>query len=149
MTAIAAPYLINCWMTYGDPLFAINDQTKFYQRREGLVPDPSLSAVRYVDTKLLDRSFGTLDTVTVGLTSYPFSNQWRGFDPWLPGLGLWLSRSALLGLVFFRWSGPGRLLLLLLVPFLIPYAFTWNIQGGAEWRFTQHVTCPQWSYQFL
>ena len=44
-----------------------------------------------------------------------------------------------MGLVFFLWSGPGRLLFLLLVTSLIPYAFTWNIPGGAEWRFTQHA----------
>jgi hypothetical protein len=139
MTAIAAPYLVNCWITYGDPLFAINYHTQFYQAREGLAPDMSVSAVHYVGAKLLDRPFGTLDTVAVGLTSYPFSNKWNGFDAWLPSLGLWLSWSALVGLVFCLWSGAGRLLLLVLVTSLLPYAFTWSIPGGSEWRFTQHA----------
>lgn len=138
-TAITAPYLINCWITYGDPLFAINYHTQFYQAREGLAPDTSVSAVHYVGTKLLDRPFATLDTVAVGLTSYPFSNKWTGFDPWLPGLGLYLSWSALVGLTLCLWSGAGRLLLLVLVTSLLPYAFTWSIPGGSEWRFTQHA----------
>jgi len=33
----------------------------------------------------------------------------------------------------------GRWLLMLLVSSLLPYAFTWEIPGGAEWRFTMHA----------
>jgi hypothetical protein len=33
----------------------------------------------------------------------------------------------------------GRLLWVILVTSLVPYAVTWSIGGGAEWRFTQHA----------
>jgi len=33
----------------------------------------------------------------------------------------------------------GRLLLVLLVTSLIPYALTWTVGGGREWRFTEHA----------
>jgi hypothetical protein len=37
------------------------------------------------------------------------------------------------------FTGTGRLTLVVLVSSLLPYAFTWNVGGGAEWRFTMHV----------
>jgi hypothetical protein len=37
------------------------------------------------------------------------------------------------------WSPEGRLLLTLLLASLVPYAFTADIPGGAEWRFTLHA----------
>jgi hypothetical protein len=39
----------------------------------------------------------------------------------------------------FTGSPVGVLLLVVLVSSLLPYAFTWNIAGGGEWRFTMHV----------
>jgi hypothetical protein len=45
----------------------------------------------------------------------------------------------LAGLALFLWSSRGRFLLLLGFASLLPYAFTWRVTGGAEWRFTMHV----------
>jgi hypothetical protein len=50
-----------------------------------------------------------------------------------------MSVAALAGLVLFAFSPAGRLLLLVLVTSLLPYAFTWEVPGGAEWRFTMHA----------
>jgi hypothetical protein len=33
----------------------------------------------------------------------------------------------------------GRMLLVILFGSLLPYAFTWNVAGGGEWRFTMHA----------
>jgi hypothetical protein len=46
---------------------------------------------------------------------------------------LWLSA---LGQVLLLFTPVGRLLLVVLAGVLLPYAFTWNIAGGGEWRFT-------------
>ena len=78
-----------------------------------------------------------LDTVALGLTSYPFTNKWHGFDAWNPTLARWLSRACLLGLLLFLASGAGRFLLIILVSSLLPYAVTWKL--AADWRFTEHV----------
>jgi hypothetical protein len=37
------------------------------------------------------------------------------------------------------FSGTGRFMLLMLFTSLIPYAVTWSVGGGGEWRFTQHA----------
>jgi hypothetical protein len=37
------------------------------------------------------------------------------------------------------YSPRGRLLLLVIATSLVPYAFTWNVGSGGEWRFTMHV----------
>jgi 4-amino-4-deoxy-L-arabinose transferase-like glycosyltransferase len=136
---ITAPYLINCAIAYGDPLYAINYHTKFYTAREGGDPQTAGSAFDYVGGRLLNRPIRYGEIMVVGLTSYPFGNKWSGFDHWLPGLGRVLSWAALIGLPLFLWSGTGRLLLMLLLASLLPYAFTWPVPGGAEWRFTLHA----------
>jgi len=40
-----------------------------------------------------------------------------------------------------RWVflPEGRMLLLILIGSLVPYALTWNVAGGGEWRFTMHA----------
>jgi hypothetical protein len=75
--------------------------------------------------------------VTAGLTSYPFLNKWDGFDRWVPYLGVWLAWAALAGLLCFVRSSSGRILLLVAITSLVPYAFTWQIVS--DWRFTAHV----------
>lgn len=139
MTVVTAPYFINCWRVYGDPFLAINTHTEFYEKRAGVTPSPDLSAASYIGAMVVDRPLETLGTLAVGLTSYPFTNKWTGFEPWLHNLGRWLSWSALVGLALWVRSAQGRFLLLLLVTSLLPYALTWKIRGGAEWRFTQHA----------
>jgi len=136
-TAVAAPYVVNCWITFGDPFYAINVHAKNYRAAEGHALDPRETAAAYVGGKALSRPIQTVDTVVSGLTAYPFSNKWSGFDPWWPPLGPWLARAALLGLVLFAGCRQGRLLLVLLATSLLPYALTWRV--AADWRFTEYA----------
>ena len=39
----------------------------------------------------------------------------------------------------FVFDRAGRFLLLMLALSVVPYAFTWHIDGGGEWRFTMLV----------
>ena len=41
-----------------------------------------------------------------------------------------------IGLVLFATTRRGLLLWVMILATLFPYAFTWNIHGGGEWRFT-------------
>jgi hypothetical protein len=50
-----------------------------------------------------------------------------------------LEWSAAAGMLLAIWSPRGRLLLLILITSLSPYALTWSVGGGGEWRFTQHA----------
>ena len=80
-----------------------------------------------------------LNTAVQGLTTYPFEIKWAGFNLWLRGLGrplMWLS---LAGMIAALWTRNGRFLAILLIASLLPYAFTWRIPGGGEWRFTMHA----------
>jgi hypothetical protein len=54
-------------------------------------------------------------------------------------LGPVLAACALAGLVWWLFSPPGRLLLVVLFSSLVPFAFTWDVPGGSEWRFTLHA----------
>ena len=56
---------------------------------------------------------------------------------WVQGLGIVLSGAALAGLAMWPFSARGRLMLVMLLGSLLPYAFTWNIGGGAEWRLSE------------
>jgi 4-amino-4-deoxy-L-arabinose transferase-like glycosyltransferase len=135
LIVITGPYLVSCWRTFGDPLYAINYHTAHYLTVEGRVEASRPSAATYVATKLRGRAFQTIDTVVRGLTTYPFSNKWTGFDPWSSSLGTWLARAACLGLFLFVGTVSGRWLLLVLVTSLIPYSVTWRLT--ADWRFTE------------
>ncbi|MBN2370088.1 MAG: glycosyltransferase family 39 protein [Vicinamibacteria bacterium] len=131
---LVAPYLAACWRTFGDPLIAINTHASFYHDREGLTGESPASWDEYVigERRVLDR----LETLAVGLTIYPFENKWRGFEDWSPFAGHALRIVAVCGLACAFVFPSGRLLMLILTTALIPFAFTWNIRGGSEWRFT-------------
>jgi hypothetical protein len=137
--ALVAPFLINCWVELGDPFFAINHHTRYYRGHEGLPLDTSVGALDYVTAKLRDRPVATVDTAGVGLFVFPFSNKWIGFKAWSPALAGGLKWFAIAGLVLAAFTREGRLLWVILVTSLVPYAVTWPIGGGAEWRFTQHA----------
>lgn len=139
MTLLVAPYLISCWIATGDPLFAINYHTGYYRYGEGLPSEKPMSAAAYVGGKFAARPFAAFDTGAVGIFVQPFVTKWFGLEPWLTGLGSVLSWCAVLGLVLLPFSAAGRLLLVVLLTALLPYAFTWNIAGGGQWRFTMHV----------
>ena len=135
MIALVAPFLINCAIATGDPLFAINNHTDFYLKREGVPDPPPISAVRYTLGKF-DHPLAAIDTVVTGVFFYPFANKWVGLDRWYPGLGGVLSCLAIGGLLAWLWQRDGRFLLSMFLGALIPFSATWKVQGGAEWRLT-------------
>jgi hypothetical protein len=135
--AVAGPYMAACAVTYGDPFYAVNFHTKFYRSRSGLEHEAPMSWASYLRT-----GFGGAELVATGLqgvTAYPFMNKWQGLDWWTPWLRRLLAPAAVAGLVLFTRGGRGRLLLVVLFTSLLPYAFTWGVPGGAEWRFTLHA----------
>jgi hypothetical protein len=136
-TVIVAPYIINCWRTFDDPLYAINFHTGAYRATEGQPLEVKETAGQYLGQHFRSSPVRMIDTFILGMTSYPFTNKWRGFSPWGDVVGTWLSRAALLGLLLFLWSQSGRLLLVVLAGSMLPYAFTWRV--ASDWRFTEHT----------
>lgn len=134
--AVITPFLINCAIVYGDPLFSVNDNTKFYRSRENIPAEEPETVAQYLGGKLFERPWKFIDTGVVGLTRYPFLNKWKGFNYLSPDLATVLKILAILGCLLFLFTAEGRLILLLLITMLIPYAFTYQIPGGWEWRFT-------------
>jgi len=139
LTVLVAPYLISCAITTGDPFYAIDYHTKFYRYGEGLPSEKPMSAAAYVTSKIAGRPTAALDTVTTGLFVQPFVIKWRGLDAWIGGIGRVLSWLAIGGLLASPFFADGRMLLVILFGSLLPYAFTWNVAGGGEWRFTMHA----------
>ena len=139
MALIVAPYLINCAISMGDPFIAINYHTTYYRFAEGLSIGQPMSAGQYIREKFAHHPIGTLDNGAIGLFVHPFATKWNGLDVWLPHLRSVMWWSALAGLAMWPFTARGRLLLVLLVSSLLPYAFTWNVGGGGQWRFTMHV----------
>jgi hypothetical protein len=137
LLVVVGPFLLSCALAYGDPLYSVNYHTKFYRSRSGLEFQQAMGWLDYLraGSPLAEQ----LETGLRGLTTYPFGNKWRGFEAFGPWLGTLLSLCALPGLLLFALRPAGRLLLVVLVTSLLPYAFTWRIPGGAEWRFTMHV----------
>jgi hypothetical protein len=146
LLALTAPYLINCARTFGDPLYSINYHVRFYVARErGVAPleDEAAAALPgasgYALSKFRERPLEAFDTAVQGLTSFPFTNKWRGFDVWNSRPGPWLAVLSVLGLSGWLLDANGRLLLIVLVASLAPFMMTWPVRGGAEWRFTLHA----------
>lgn len=137
--ALAAPYYYNCWRTFGDPLYPINVHTSFYRARSGEAHQEQMSAGTYLLGRMRREPIGTLRTGVIGLFWFPFENKWVGFDYWYVGLRRFLMGMSAIGLVLFVTTGRGLLLWVMILAVLFPYAFTWSIQGGGEWRFTLPV----------
>ena len=137
MSVVAGPFLVNCWRVYGDPFYAINVHADVYRQAEGEVTTTSQTTGEYLSSKWRARPADAADTTLLGLTRYPFANKWTGFVPWHPDLGRVLAVASLAGLVLFAALPAGRLMLVVLVTSLVPYAATWRLIG--DWRFTQHA----------
>lgn len=135
--AFVAPYLVNCWRTFDDPLYAIDFHAAVYQSLEDPQREAHPSVVQYLTSDFRSRPLGTLDTFALGMTTYPFSNKWNGFDVWGRGVGTILSLASLAGLALFTAGSAGRFLLIVLAGSLVPYAFTWRLVD--DWRFTEHA----------
>lgn len=134
--ALIAPFVINCAIQMGDPLYAVNYHTRFYLEREQNVDRTPRSAVRYTQEKFDSFPVAYADIALRGLTVYPFTNKWVGLNPWYRRLGEILSWLALAGMFGWLWDRTGRFLLLMLFTALIPFSVTWTVPGGAEWRLT-------------
>src|SRR5262249_20900759 len=133
------PFLLSCAIATGDPFLSINQHTIYYRAAEGLNLKQQTSAGAYLMQKFRAHPVATMDVGVTGLFVRPFAIKWNGLGVWSPWLGpalMWLS---LAGLAAFFFSPRGRLLLVIITASLVPYAFTWNIAAGGEWRFTMHV----------
>ena len=139
LTIVVLPYLVSCAIAFGDPFHAVNYHTIYYRSAEGLSISQPMSAGAYLRQKFATHPVGTMDVGFVGLFVRPFATKWSGLNPWHPALALLAEWIALLGLAMWPFSARGRLLLVILASSLLPFAFTWNVGGGGEWRFTMHV----------
>lgn len=132
--ALVAPYLASCAIAFGDPLLSINTHTGFYRARAGFPGDASMNWLQY-----LLMSFKPVElaqNLVVGLTTYPFANKWLPYNLWLRGAATVLRLCSVAGLLLFMKHREGRLLLVVLFTALLPFAFTWGVTGGSEWRLT-------------
>lgn len=137
--AVVVPYLVSCALATGDPFIAINYHTSFYRFGEGLPSGEPISAASYISGKLAGHPIRAIDTAFQGLTVQPFENKFGGFEAYAPHLGTALMWAAAAGLMALPFTPAGRLVLVVLLASLVPYAFTWNISSGGEWRFTMHA----------
>ena len=134
---LLAPFLVTCALEYGDPLYSINAHTRFYRSRAA---GTDAAATGWA-TMLAERGgpITLVDTGLVGLTAYPFTSKWTHFDYLGGWIGSTLAAAAVVGLGLWLLLAQGRLLLLVLLGALLPFAFTWEVPGGSEWRFTLHA----------
>jgi hypothetical protein len=139
LAIVAGPYFVSCAIATGDPFYAIDYHTGFYRYGEGQPWEKPMSAATYVTSKIVRRPIATLDTAITGLFVQPFTAKWIGFEGWVNGTGAVLSALAIAGLLIAPFFADGRVLLVVLLASVLPYAFTWNIRGGAEFRFTMHT----------
>jgi hypothetical protein len=75
-----------------------------------------------------------VDTITRGLTTYPFGNKLRGLSAWHAGVDRWLAGASLAGLVVLAGFPAGRLLLVATLAGLLPFSLTWTLDP--DYRFT-------------
>ncbi|MFI5183675.1 MAG: glycosyltransferase family 39 protein [Vicinamibacteria bacterium] len=134
---LVAPYLVTCTLVFGDPFISVNAHTQFYRTRANLAWDSSMTWFQYLTATF--RPLELVQNMMIGLTAYPFDNKWNAYDVWIPHAAVVLRLLAVAGLALFVRRREGRLLLVVLVTALIPFAFTWRVAGGSEWRFTLHA----------
>jgi len=135
MLLLAGPFMAACAIGYGDPFHAINVHAAFYSRRAG---HEGVANVSQLFSTLLS-PWEFLETGLAGLTTYPFSNKWFGLGAIFPGLDSVAKVLALAGLPVLLWRVEGVIAILVFLCSIVPYAWTWNIPGGGEWRFTLPV----------
>lgn len=135
MLLLAGPFMAACAIAYGDPFHAINAHAAFYSRRAGRLGVPGVGQL--FSSLFLPWEF--VATGLTGLTSYPFDNKWFGLGALFPGLDQVARVLALAGLTLLLWRVEGVITILAFLCAIVPYAWTWNIPGGDEWRFTLPV----------
>lgn len=131
---LVTPFLVSCWLAYGDPFESINAVTPAYYGGRTMPKDASV-------LNMLHNSFHPwqlLDTAFIGSTVYPFARKWH-FEGFWPPLGPALALLALLGAPLLLLFPRGRLLWLSWAGALFPFVFTWRVRGGDAWRLTLHA----------
>ena len=142
LALVVGPYLINCWIEYGDPLFSISDCSRWYREQLGLAAAAPMNPVQFLLTQLQAAPARFIETGVVGLTTYQLEYKWAGFDPWSPAVGAVLAPLAVLGSFLMPWSPRGRVLLLVTMLSTVPFIFTWTTPGFAlvhHFRYTMPV----------
>ncbi len=130
---VAGPFFLNCWRVLGDPFYAFTVHGSVYSLAEGR-PEYTGGTVGYIIEKFQRRPLLMADTVAQGLTTYPFTNKWGGLTHWMDGLGSWAAAAAVAGLVVLAALPRGRLVLMMALGSIVPFAFTWNVDP--DYRFT-------------
>ena len=139
VAALVGPFLLSSAIATGDPFYAIDYHTGYYRFAEGMPATEPMNAGAYLRAKFAAQPIATLDAAITGELVRPFNMKWQGLAVWSTTLAAGLEWTALAGLLLLPFSKQGRLLLLILMGSLLPYAFTWNVGDGGEWRFTMHA----------
>ncbi len=134
MLLLVGPFMASCALAFGDPFYSVNVHASFYRGRAGLGGTGGSTALEFLAASALPWEF--LQTGFAGLTTYPFMNKWFGLGAFLPGLDAVCRGLALVGLSVVLWRPGGVIALSVLFCSILPYAWTWRILGGSEWRFT-------------
>ncbi len=137
--ALVGPYLVSCAIATGDPFYAINYHTVYYRFGEGLPIEKPMSAAEYISGKVAGHPLRVLDTALMGLFVQPFVTKFHGYEGYAPHIGAALAWCSAAGMLLLPFVSAGRMLLVILLASLLPYAFTWNVSSGGEWRFTMHA----------
>lgn len=137
---LLAPFLVTCWIEYGDPFYSINAHSRFYRQRSGMDVTEPMNAGSFLALRLSDEPAQTLHTALRGITIYPWANKWSGYAGyWGRPFASALKWLCVAGVLMWLWVPEGRLALLVFAASMLPYAFTWEIRGGAQWRMTMHA----------
>jgi len=133
---LMGPFLVSCWITYGDPLYPANQGVHFYRTRAGLSYDSSMTVVDHLTTSF--RPMQMLDTLFIGYTAHPFAPKWN-FGDWWPPLSRLLAGASLLGMAGWLASPRGRLLLGIHAAAMLPFSLAWDVLAGSPWRHSLHA----------
>jgi hypothetical protein len=130
---VAGPFFVNCWRVLGDPFYAFTVHGSVYSLAEAQ-PEYTGGTVGYVIEKFQRRPLLMFDTVAQGLTTYPFTNKWGGLGPWAEGFAGWAAAAAIVGLAVLAAVPRGRLIIMMMIGSIVPFAFTWTVDP--DYRFT-------------
>lgn len=135
---LVAPFLVNCWIAYGDPLYSIDWHSAFYGRRSHVETTGEPSTIEFLRKGFEQQPLVTIDSALRGFTHYPWANKWTEFGRhWGGPLASACKFLCLAGLLMWLWFTEGRLVLAVFAGSMVSFVFTW--EAYAEWRFTQHT----------
>lgn len=137
---LVVPYLWSCWTTFGDPFRAINVHTLYYRGAEtgiGVAQAENVTSYLFSGRDWIERA----DTAAAGFMEIAFSRTYEGLEPWLSAKGTsvatLLVTFGLASMAFSHRQAAGVLGLTLAAS--APYAWTWPLGSGSDFRFTIHA----------